>query len=242
MLTNTFANFLLIAIANNQPCCSLTCDPPCRDLNVFNLPLFSGTSQANVGYLKHFRFIFVSEFSPAGCDMHFEFPLRKWFTHFIQPWWSAWHLPACSCPKSVKVTDRRERRGALKSLLNDIKNSKLKPDRQPAACVSGRQHSSLSGRWGASAEVHLIGAWLRQTWQSHISPCWGKSKLLVKYQHPKHLGLMQVKVCDLRFGAQRRWQTVSRDYGFTRPCDVSRKEPSRWQTLHFYSFCWTVWT
>lgn len=114
-LTNALANFLLTAIANNQPCCSLTCDPACHDLNVFNLLLFWRTSQANVGYLKHLRYIFEPMFSPSCCSISFEIPLRKWYALFRQPWWTAWHLPACICPKSVKVTDCREWRIALKS-------------------------------------------------------------------------------------------------------------------------------
>lgn len=82
--------------------------------------------------------------------------------------------------QSVEVTDCGEWHIATKSLLNNIKTA------------SSNQISSLRVVWQDGCTHHCLGAevsrqgarftdaGLRQTWQNHISPCWGKSILLVK--------------------------------------------------------------
>lgn len=82
--------------------------------------------------------------------------------------------------QSVEVTDCGEWHIATKSLLNNIKTA------------SSNQISSLRVVWQDGCTHHCLGAevsrqgarftdaGLRRTWQNHISPCWGKSILLVK--------------------------------------------------------------
>ncbi len=117
------------------------------------------------------------------CNISFENPCRIRFSLFRQPWWTPCQLPAYVCTQSVQVTHCGEWHIAMKIPLNNIKTA------------SSNQISSLRVVWQDSSTCHCLGAkaprWgapftdtgLSRRWQSHISPCWGKSILLVKSLH-----------------------------------------------------------